>query len=452
MQEDFTLLSDENKLKQSINNTNSMSFERLRVSMTYKKAMDKFLIDYNKNVIPLGNFEIKKYNILSRSIISDIYQNIDKEKIINYEILAKKMERTSLLIGKYIENHNEKIMSYVHRQFYEKIKNKSKIEIEQERKNIIYIEKELRNKCNQSLKKYFSNSRPKILNLYTLFLNNIGNYLEVEGFDTISLSKKVITNIRSKKVEFEDLAGLIYLYYRVYGSSDFNKYRHVVIDEAQDFGEFNFYTLKKLMPKSTFSIFGDLVQSIYQYRGINNWNEVIDTTFDGKCELKYLKKSYRTTTEIMNSANKITAHLGLQIAEPVIRHGTHVEYTPIRDKLEDHLITILNKYRKNGYTSIAIISKDEEESSKVNELLFKNKIFANNITTADEKYNGGICTITSYLAKGLEFDGVVLTDASENRFNSSNSTDMKLLYVSMTRSLHELQILYNGSLTKPLQN
>lgn len=448
--EDFILLPDENKLKQSINNSNKLFFEKLRVSMVYKKAIDKFLSDFSKTIVPSENFVVKGYEILPRSFVNQIYENIEDDGTISYEILAKKMERTYLLLGKYIEDHYESLMSYIHNQFYEKIKGKSKAEIEKERKNLTYVEKELRNQCNQSLKKHFSNSRPKILNLYMVFLKNITKYLKIDEFDLVSQGKKVSDNIKSKKIEFEDLGALIYLYYRIYGSNDFSKYRHTVIDEAQDFGEFNFYALKQLMPKSTFSIFGDLAQSIYQYCGVKNWDDVIDTTFDGKCELKYLKKSYRTTTEIMNSANNITEHLGLSTAEPVIRHGLDVEYSNVNGKLEDHLISILYKYIENGYSSIAIISKDENESTQINQLLVKKGISTNSITTADEEYRGGICTITSYLAKGLEFDGVIITDASENRFNSSNSTDMKLLYVSMTRPLHELHVLYTGELTKPL--
>lgn len=450
LEENFTLLSDENKLKQSISNPNKLFFERLRVSMVYKDAIDKFLADYSKTIVPAENFVIKGYDILPLNLVNRVYESIEDDGTISYDILAKKMERTYLLLGKYIEEHYESLLSYVHNQFYERAKGKSKADIEKERKNLTYVEKELRNQCNQSLKKYFSNSRPKILNLYMLFLKNINNYLKLEEFDIVSSSKKVSANIKSRKIEFEDLGALIYLYYRIYGSNDFSKYRHAVIDEAQDFGEFNFYALKQLMPKSTFSIFGDLAQSIYQYRGVKNWNDVIDTTFDGKCELKYLKKSYRTTTEIMNSANNITKHLGLSSAEPVIRHGVDVEYSNVDDRVEDYLIPILDKYIENGYSSIAIISKDEDESNKINQLLAEKGIYTNNITTSDEEYHGGICTITSYLAKGLEFDGVIITDASENRFNSSNPTDMKLLYVSMTRPLHELHILYTGELTKPL--
>ena len=60
--------------------------------------------------------------------------------------------------------------------------------------------------------------------------------------------------------------------------------------------------------------------------------------------------------------------------------------------------------------------------------------------------------MASYLAKGLEFDGVIVANASEKEYSSNKDIDMKLLYVSMTRPLHELNILYRNNLVKPLQN
>ena len=74
-----------------------------------------------------------------------------------------------------------------------------------------------------------------------------------------------------------------------------------------------------------------------------------------------------------------------------------------------------------------------------------------NITDSDTQYNGGICTIASYLAKGLEFDGVIVANASEEEYNSSKDIDMKLLYVSMTRPLHELNVMYKNNIVKPLK-
>ncbi len=69
----------------------------------------------------------------------------------------------------------------------------------------------------------------------------------------------------------------------------------------------------------------------------------------------------------------------------------------------------------------------------------------------DIEYQGGLCLITSYLAKLLEFDAVIISDASEHVYSSNKMVDMKLLYVAMTRPLHELEVIYSGELTKPLK-
>ncbi|MNH35116.1 Helicase IV [compost metagenome] len=49
-----------------------------------------------------------------------------------------------------------------------------------------------------------------------------------------------------------------------------------------------------------------------------------------------------------------------------------------------------------------------------------------------------------YLSKGLEFDAVLIADASEEAYSH---LDAKLLYVGCTRALHKLQLLHTGQLT-----
>ena len=50
------------------------------------------------------------------------------------------------------------------------------------------------------------------------------------------------------------------------------------------------------------------------------------------------------------------------------------------------------------------------------------------------------------MAKGLEFDAVIINDASSNTYDITNKTDMHLLYVACTRALHKLEILYDREL------
>ncbi len=441
--EDFNLISDKNKLLKLVINPDELFYQHLKVSLTFKDKLDEFIKDFDKMIVPDSDLIIKGYKIISNKVIKKMYDSLD------YNIMAKKIEKASLLIGKDIFNHSDVIMNNIWNEFNEKTKMMDKDKIDKERNNIVFIEKELRNNCNQSLKKYFSKARPNILNLYLSFLEKIDNYGK-EEIDITNKVKENITALKKKNVEFEDLASLVYLYYRIYGPNEYLKYRQVVIDEAQDFGEFNFLALKLLMPNATFSIFGDLAQSIYQYRGIESWEKVIKTTFDDKCDLMYLSKSYRTTTEIMNSANNITKHLNLVTADPVIRHGKNVNYVKFTNNQPLLIKDIINSYIEKGYNSIAVICKDEEEVIRISEELKKIKIDVKTITDLDIIYQGGICVITSYLAKGLEFDGVIISNASEDVYNSLKSFDMKLLYVAMTRPLHELNILYNNEITKPL--
>ena len=207
------------------------------------------------------------------------------------------------------------------------------------------------------------------------------------------------------------------------------------------------------MNNGTFSIFGDLAQSIYSYRSVDNWDDVVKNSFDNQCEVLELLKSYRTTVEIMKAANNITNHIGLNSATPVIRHGDEVSVSRINEgsKIE-HIYNKILEFKAKGYNSIAIISKTDAEAGKVNLELRKLGIDINHVSSSNEPYEGGICTIPSYLSKGLEFDAVILDNVSKKNYSSTNKIDMQLLYVSMTRPLHELDLIYDGEITMPLQS
>lgn len=69
----------------------------------------------------------------------------------------------------------------------------------------------------------------------------------------------------------------------------------------------------------------------------------------------------------------------------------------------------------------------------------------------NQEYNSGICVIASKLSKGLEFDSVIITDASKEKYLKDNQLDMKLLYVAMTRAMHNLIVMYKNDLCEILK-
>lgn len=440
LQEDL-IIEDLGKTKGSFN------INKYKMSMQYKNDIDNYVLSLDtEQVVPKKDFEVKGFNILSQKTVAKIYDEIDDEFYTNLE---EKIERCIFMITSLLRDREEVILDSLLKQYNEKMSH-TKNEAERMKLNKTYqeVKQELANTCfGTSLKKYFTFRNKKVSTLYNEFLDN---YSKFGNQDAVLEVKNSIFKAK-EKFTYEDLAGLLYLGYKVKSSRDYKKYRHTIIDEAQDYGDLNFYALKKILSASSFSIFGDLAQSIYDYRSIDNWENVISEVFSSDCNLEYLLKSYRTTIEIMNSANEVLSYMGLKTAEPVIRHGEEVRIIKIDKDYYKELLKRIEELEKKNYESIALISRNEKLSHEIKDGLEKNGKVINEITNNNQEYNGGICSVSSSLAKGLEFDAVIITDASEDKFSSSNMTDMKNLYVSMTRPLHQLEILYNGELTKPLQ-
>lgn len=261
-------------------------------------------------------------------------------------------------------------------------------------------------------------------------------------------------NIKNGCYDFEDLASLIYLQKVIAPNPEYSRIRHVVVDEAQDLGEFNFFVLKSALPSSTFSIFGDLAQSIYDYRGIDNWNIVNKIMFDNNGRIINFKKSYRTTSEIMEVADEVSESIGMIRSDLVVRHGKEVDFTPLEQQnIPSYIAGKIKEYKEKGYKTIAIISKTNLLSCYINDGLAELGVNIPNITLNDDlsEDNNKVCTISNQLAKGLEFDAVIINNANENIYSSSSNLDMKLLYVAITRALHELDIVYSGELPSPLR-
>ncbi len=315
-----------------------------------------------------------------------------------------------------------------------------------------YIRQELSKGCKISLKKHFLISDFKSFQIYKEFIENIHKFIKDEDIDIDKLKMNTLFNLENKAVEFEDLSSLMYIKYRLIGAKEYTKYRQVVVDEAQDLGAFHFFILKLMMKDASFSIFGDLAQAIYPYRSIENWDEVISVLKD-KCHFLKLNKSYRTTIEIMHKANLIIEHIGLDIAEPVIRHGKDVEIFKIKNKdILNKIKDTIEDMQNEGHKTIAIITKTLKEADEICKKLSKMNILIHNIEKENEEFESGVCILTSFMAKGLEFDGVIITNASESNYKNDNILDMKLLYVSITRSLHRLVLLHDDDITKIFKN
>lgn len=363
-----------------------------KTSMRMKKRIDEYF--QKLEVIPLKDFCIYDKKIIDRKVILSMYKEIDKKR---YKSVQAQVERMILLLEKYIDQHINTIIS----QFIK----------EGESQKLI---KEIKENRTSHLKKYFTVMNKKIKMIYIDILNDL-------GWNT--------SKIKKNEIQIEDLPSLMYIKYKLNGSEEYHHYKHIVIDEAQDYGAFTFYALKKMFQNASFSIYGDLAQSLYSYRSLSDWKE-LQNIFPA-LEIVRLNKSYRTTIEIMEEANKINQLLGLDQAIPVIRHGEEVEYV-------SNSIIKLAKQISQQYKTIAIITKNQDQANHLYQQL-KDHLDVTLIDSSHLTYNSSINIIPSYLSKGLEFDAVIIDQIGQ--YNKDHVLDMKLLYVSMTRALHKLYMV-----------
>ena len=452
IEEDIHINHSDKKVIASISGKNNTDIDKFKCSMKYKEMLEKFLELYFYSItskpLILGNFEV-----LSKDVITEIFQKTSNGYSDN---LSSRVEITIDRLCKYIEENQENILSRYSEYSFELFKTAETEEERNKMRNMFSKErKEITKNCRSTLRKYFNKSKINITKLYKLFINDISEFNIYNYNDLNQLKKETMKNIKNNSYDFEDLAALIYIKSLISPNKDYKKIKHAVVDEAQDLGEFNFFTLKNTLPSAAFSIFGDLAQSIYDYRGINNWDEVNNTMFNNTGEIINFNKSYRTTAEIMDIADDVAESIGLGRSGLVVRHGNEVQLTEIEQNqnISQYIAQKIRKYKEKGYKTIAIISKTDLLSNYINNDLASLGINIPNVSAnddlSDERFR--ICTISNQLAKGLEFDAVIINNANENIYSSSNELDMKLLYVAITRALHELNIVYSGEITKPLE-
>lgn len=449
--EEININSPDKKVTQSIAGKIDNDIDKFKSSMNYKTMLDQFLQVYFYS-ITAKDFTLDDFTVLNSQKVKEVFDSTYTSTHIS---LASRIELTIEKLSRIIEDNIDSITTAFTDYTFQAFANlQDPKEEEKMRKKIVKNREELHKFCKSSLRKYFAKAKIDATKLYKLFISSIENY-DIFNYKYLkTLKKDTMKNIKNGCYDFEDLASLIYLQKVIAPNPEYSRIRHVVVDEAQDLGEFNFFVLKSALPSSTFSIFGDLAQSIYDYRGIDNWNIVNKIMFDNNGRIINFKKSYRTTSEIMEVADEVSESIGMIHSDLVVRHGKEVDFTPLEQQnIPSYIAGKIKEYKEKGYKTIAIISKTNLLSCYINDGLAELGVNIPNITLNDDlsEDNNKVCTISNQLAKGLEFDAVIINNANENIYSSSSNLDMKLLYVAITRALHELDIVYSGELPSPLR-
>lgn len=198
---------------------------------------------------------------------------------------------------------------------------------------------------------------------------------------------------------------------------------------------------KLLFKYASFTVLGDLNQTIGR-EADETLYESIAEIFQKKLSLKVtLKKSYRSSYEITEYAKKIpAAPIPIEATE---RHECEPQVIemPSSEALSQTIVQTAHSYLEQGYESIAILCKTSKEAQALYTQLADDTSIKL-IHSGDEEMQKGILILPVYMAKGLEFDAVIIHNAGAAYY--LNGLDRKLLYIACTRALHRLVLYYTG--------
>ncbi len=435
---------------------------KLKSSIGFKNIVDSYLREVEENYIPKKDFVLENIRIMR-------YENIQKLFLETYKDLNfhRRIEEVKKHIFSKIKNNMETITESITQRRTLKIDRmlKQGLPIEEERRRRIEIFEETEELLKKLYKEdirvvddYFKEIEKKdCLQYYKEFIQKyVHDKIDQDVSDYFV--QNTLSNLHRNEIAFEDLAPIMYIHYKIYGSKVKKRLRHIIIDEAQDYGEFQFSVLKTILNSNSMTILGDIAQGVHSYRGIENWKQFMDIEFpEGDVTYRTLEKTYRTTKGIMSKANEVIDKLPefekqfIVKGEPVIQRedSIHMIQKENENEIIKDILDRIKQYENTGFKSIAIIGKDMSECKMIKKKLDEYQMKIKLIQSKDSEYHAGISIVPSYLAKGLEFDCVMLFNVNDKIYEDK-SLDIKLLYVAMTRAMSKLDIFYVGNISKLL--
>lgn len=286
-----------------------------------------------------------------------------------------------------------------------------------------------------------------------LFLepNVIKNYMEeAPPADWHDICKSTIAKLNENKLSYEDATPFLLLKELILDFQTNHSIKHIVIDEAQDYSPFQFEFLKRLFPRAKMTVLGDFNQAIFAHASETvDFQQLIELFGLDETAVFNLVRSYRSTKPIIEFTRRLIP--GSENIIPFHRDGELPVLTKVSDHNELHhrITTLVADLRKKEYKSIAIICKSASESYKAYQTLSHiDQIKL--LKSSSMEFEQGVVIVPSYLSKGIEFDAVIVYNASKQMYGEENMR--RVFYTVCTRAMHHLQLFSVGEPSPFLQN
>ena len=259
-------------------------------------------------------------------------------------------------------------------------------------------------------------------------------------------------------LDVEDDAILIYLYGKLAGdlprlAGQPAKYRHLLVDEAQDYAPIELKVMLLLAEQPySLTFAGDVHQQLVRYNSFTDWPSLFTQLGLEGQTVSRLQVSYRSSFEIMDFACKVLGDLNQEQGFTVTRHGPAVELFAFRNQGEQ--ARFLGQALKElmygePHASCAVICADPQAARLSYAALERMDIPRLRLVVEEDfTFTPGVDITEVSQVKGLEFDYVVVLDGDAVNYPAGRYHRFQL-HVAATRAAHQLWIA-NWRLKSPL--
>ncbi|MDR6122887.1 DNA helicase-2/ATP-dependent DNA helicase PcrA [Bacillus sp. SLBN-46] len=430
---------------------------RYKASLEYKNKIDQYAKELSKKGLIFKDLTFRKDVLISKEEIHNYFYSLpDSYSIPNRIQLVKdwvlkelkramKRERTR----SWVEDELQYLEKEDYMEAFKKLQEKDRFsentfdDFEREQKLLAEMI------VKEKFKPLFSRVKSlKFINMPEIYLQlfkGLDLFTETQPSNWEQICGLTINKLSNMEIAYEDTTPYVYLQDLIEGRKSNTAIRHIFIDEAQDYTPFQFAFIQKLFPYSKMTLLGDFNQAIFS--GATG-SETVLTELDIKgeeIERFVLTKTYRSTSEIVHFTSGLLTD-GEKII-PFNRKGRKPVIEMVNEEKINHLVLEkIKEWKADGHRTIAVICRTAEESKNVFEAL-KQDVPLHLIEKGTVSYERGNLVIPSYLAKGIEFDAVILYDCSPY----ISESERKLFYTVCTRAMHELHIFATGQVSPLLE-
>ena len=444
----------ENLFKQFEDQNADTNISKFKDSVNFFNLVTRYAKHLNKRGVVFKNiyFRDKKKPYFDKEKIKEIYYSYNENYNLANRIDATREELIKMLnrkiapearkawVARTIEGMSQSELNELYDRPDQEFESEAKEEAFLGRKIVL---KALKGVHKRILHNHFINMRAQ----YLSFLRAVPKMVDlakwnIDEEDWMHHIDEVKENFKKHDIAITDVSAYLYLYDLITGRRTDYEMRYAFIDEIQDYTPFQLAYLKYNFPRAKFTMLGDLNQAIFTKDESRSLLKQISGLFDPeKTDVVQLTKSYRSTKQLTNFTKQILRQ-GEKI-EAFNRQGPK----PViwgRDSDEqaiDVLVDVLRDNEKRKMTT-AIITKDLAGAKFVHEKLSEKGEKSTLIATANQRLVDGTLVIPSYLAKGLEFDAVVMWGANKKNYHQLDET--QLVYTITSRAMYKLDVIYTG--------